>query len=1261
MDIRNFILDSPDSCEITCFHLEHDGKPLNDYVEVGAYAPLLTKLANNKLHSVQIVPDFYDERSAKLHVRRLRELLVNPPAHVTTTNLLSEAKTGTKAALRIKSALATSGGPNKKNPFTLTGYYDNNVVYTNKRQVGSIQECVGNLGYSAWNPPPGNRRLFGDLFYLEVTTLENNTLHITASVDGFFLNQSTNRVFNPLPHASPYRNHSLADLLKRASSQFNSRFNSILNRKISSHPFETVDLLHDVYEWNIKEKNHTYDWNRAEDSILSTFGMEARGDLRDWNAEYQACKELPITNEQEIMLRHRTTGRIYIDFAKAAIQGAVAVIEGNIPPINPVENKRSFVYIYNSIFFSPAIDAKNVYADKGGDDTAYANANHDLKGIEAISMSPVDDVHTLATAVLDYNGHRLIAQSIIPGIFHGDKATTHAYGCMDHSENIQTSKEFHERVVAATAHLHTHGHMVQDSEGKTDSEVVQLATCVDTKGLIGSDGRNYLLDVIRTTPRDANFPDPATHSTALLRSELIHSFVRTKGIAKYHALVKEAQAQALENKKKGIEAKVTLPGQEQLQAFVNEYSFNTDLLMGFPEDKLKASPEQYAADLKLLQEASTFLLKVRIPQLMAEFKALKVCPPDSNSLRTALHNAGINLRYLGHITTLAKAANLKHIEDMCLQEMVVRAAKKVLGSIVREVRPTHGIPDEHCFVAPCIAKFLSSFLGPQAGGIGIAEEELKAASQFLKSLADNREEERKEDKIVKVVGNKKKGKGKRRLAGLRIKLKDGSFSSTDPLDPANVWQAIKEQVTKKYTFNLSDAQAFTSAQKLTMLRSLCQKFGIQVATKDYDFKETSAFTAKDILGLFPIVKYNLPGVATEAIQLLENGKIFVAQGKLQYAFQYLHTALQQISGIFGPMHELTAQCYTHLILVSYHVGDFPKAVENGESALIICQRSLGLDHADTAAAHSNLSLFLHSSGHFDQALVHIKRAIYLFELIAGKDHPETASANLNIAMIYQDMDRLSEALLHLQEALRSSKAALGAESLHVAICEHALAVAYGFTRNFGKAIAHERVAQAIYKKLLGEENSKYKQSTYWLKQFAAHAAALQKALDEQGEGKAAEAVTQTQAAAQAKTSLLSPLTWTSLRNSTNTPFKGRVSINDMFRKYRRQVEKNQASGAAANATAPQATSTASQPTETSEGKKTHNGGGNVNRNQRKKKNKAAKKALERAKQAEAEAETIREQQRLRQELLAQQQLKAQYEAKAKQEAAKNAAPAAATQ
>lgn len=53
-------------------------------------------------------------------------------------------------------------------------------------------QCLKVLTMSGWNPPPGNRKMHGDLMYLYIVTVEERHVSLTASTRGFYLNQSVN-------------------------------------------------------------------------------------------------------------------------------------------------------------------------------------------------------------------------------------------------------------------------------------------------------------------------------------------------------------------------------------------------------------------------------------------------------------------------------------------------------------------------------------------------------------------------------------------------------------------------------------------------------------------------------------------------------------------------------------------------------------------------------------------------------------------------------------------------------------------------------------------------------------------------------------------------------------------------------------------------------------------------------------------------------------------------------------------------------------
>lgn len=64
---------------------------------------------------------------------------------------------------------------------------------------------------------------------------------------------------------------------------------------------------------------------------------------------------------------------------------------------------------------------------------------------------------------------------------------------------------------------------VKDGEGNE----VEIAGCVEIKGIRGTDKRRYIVDLQGMTPRDANWLGEENH-TCLLRQELMLLYQRSK-------------------------------------------------------------------------------------------------------------------------------------------------------------------------------------------------------------------------------------------------------------------------------------------------------------------------------------------------------------------------------------------------------------------------------------------------------------------------------------------------------------------------------------------------------------------------------------------------------------------------------------------------------------------------------------------------------------------------------------------------------------
>ena len=94
---------------------------------------------------------------------------------------------------------------------------------------------------------------------------------------------------------------------------------------------------------------------------------------------------------------------------------------------------------------------------------------------------------------MQYKGHRIICQSIIPGILNNaDLSSLAEYGTVDDKKNIVASEHFHELMLKVVEALSISVNKVIDpSNGKS----IEIAGSVEVKGIKGSDKRNYLVDL----------------------------------------------------------------------------------------------------------------------------------------------------------------------------------------------------------------------------------------------------------------------------------------------------------------------------------------------------------------------------------------------------------------------------------------------------------------------------------------------------------------------------------------------------------------------------------------------------------------------------------------------------------------------------------------------------------------------------------------------------------------------------------------------
>ncbi|ESR40651.1 hypothetical protein CICLE_v100271932mg, partial [Citrus x clementina] len=114
---------------------------------------------------------------------------------------------------------------------------------------------------------------------------------------------------------------------------------------------------------------------------------------------------------------------------------------------------------------------------------------------------------------------------------------------------------------------------------------------------------------------------------------------------------------------------------------------------------------------------------------------------------------------------------------------------------------------------------------------------------------------------------------------------------------------------------------FQHLRKISILRGLCHKVGLELVPRDYDMDCTNPFTRDDIVSMVPVCKH-VGCTSADGRTLLESSKIALDKGKLEDAVNYGTKALARVIAVCGPYHRTTASAYSLLAVVLYHTGDF---------------------------------------------------------------------------------------------------------------------------------------------------------------------------------------------------------------------------------------------------------------------------------------------------------------------------------------------------
>lgn len=1135
-DIKQYIADIPSSAQESCFNISRNGTVLNVYTQIGDVEGI------EEDPTLDLAYAAYTDAEAKRHVAKVREVL----------GFSNES--GVDGTLSYP--VIGAGASNFYSIKDLDIPADEQVAYLEARNFTpdqlrtslpvpelippppvQLRHAVRALNLSHWNPPPANLQLKGHLFYLQVSTIEGGTLHITANSAGFYVNNTSGEKFDASPrHGKFVQSHSLLTLLKELSPKVEEILlsNAEILKNIDPHAYlkPTNTFFSSPWVTNLPTVVRP-DLSKTQDSLYQNEPLVAGA--KDWNEELQASRELEKTGVHARISRERLMNKLSFEFAEAASKGALGIVKGNITALNLEEPEASHIFLHNGIFYSYGVDGTGIYPEMGGDAAARYCVGKEALGVNFLNKLDIDGLYPLATAIIDYAGRRLLAQTPVPGIFRqrAEGESQISYGSIDSKTSIVADESFTPFMKAVSDASHSKTHTVFDSTGKP----TELVTPSSLNGLLGTDNRKYILDLHSLTPLDLGFYEDLKdsevkypHSVGTLRAEAVEEWWRIKArelmsiklAAKRAEAEKNAPPKAAKEIKKAEEAKdaeetkevkdteesketnVVKEGetpeeeetveeeevrltQEENQEIVIEASekfrVNPDVpldITTIPEGPVR---DQYIEDAIVIKEISSQIKDIWIPTLLSDFKSGSVGVPfDGTQLTSMLHKRGINMRYLGYIANLSakEGSFLEALHHLVVQEIIVRSAKHILTSILAK------FPLE--FAAEIVPHYFNCLLGYKINGS--PEIAIDAA---LSSLYPSADTSLLSEITVESVRAEIASEANRRF---RFALSDDWISAISPL-PLFRELSIKLGLQWKgrnfdFTGAIAAEQVAAAHTSASNAPKKSKKNKKQGSAPQKQQTRPTLFSSDDIIGLVPIIKYGTfrSQMAEEA---LESGRGAILKGDHEIGLELLNESLTLHEHIYGLIHPETASIYSQLALVYNELKNGDMACDYGRKAILIQERCYGVDSSETMLLYLNLALFEHTNGNTAGALQLIRHAFKYWSSICSPDQPDSITTMNNVATMLQNLKLHALAVQWYKASLALTLKVYGPSSPNLAALNFQIAQSHVVLQDYNAAVESMRDSHKLFLENFGPEDSNTTETKVWLDQLVTVAVSVAKA------------------------------------------------------------------------------------------------------------------------------------------------------------------------
>lgn len=929
------------------------------------------------------------------------------------------------------------------------------------------------LRFSKNNPISNVQKTSGDFFMLDLVTLEGASFCLTVGKGGVYVN-SLSETQGDYKYCS-----SIFDFLKQVSARAETQISNYMNfdspeeiQEYSKVRIVSEGLLDNSLSWS-EEPEKLNERSKGLLVLTKMFSHKTIGrsdrTFRDWNEDLQNFKSIPSKDISQLLQKAKYMRKFLEEFADASKEFTKAIVNEEILPLNQTDKTDENCYVFNNLFGTYAAESKFWEVPKSETaPTTYSTVNADIRNLKTLLLSDVPNLYAINTSSTDYKGVRVLVQSLVQGILHFDQKTWNIYGTVDEGKTIKADPQVSESIkkLCEVFQLKTDSKFI-DAEGKE----FLIHGSPEIKGIKAGDGRNYVMDLMRLSPRDANFPDPVKHEACLLRPELIRNYklllsfenICSKEISEQKAKSeKDAEKKLEENSEKKDTAEVVekndaevkelkieeekkdQPLEEKKEETENAIKNEEELLQenGFDggRDKslsldsslmttLESKNESKTEDLDLLKKLSLNIKNSAIPYLINEFSSgANLAMIDKVSLIEEMHKLGINTRYLGIIHSMLNPSQHAFLKKLILKVVLMKSFVKYLREIVQENNKTD--------FAVLLAHCLNCLLGDEKTRANIdskldgnkAQKEEKNNENGAPKEEDSPKQQTSDNESKKKSKSKKKKKKPATLISADIVVDDQKLP-----DSSELFQSIKRIASEKYCLEISE-KSFTELnlfkfikEKISFIREVCRALGSVICIRSFETKEgqpEQQIRAKDFIEFRPITK--CANFVLEGLRMnIKAGDAEIAAKNYDGATAIFKSYQQFVMSGYGIYNSDFIHITTKLASIAALKNNYELAIKQQLLAVKISEKVYGLDSHNTAQLALDLANFFYMAKKIPEALGLQGLALFLFDLIGGPLNPLSLIALHELQLMCNETKDSGCVTKVLEELLKRNAALFG--------------------------------------------------------------------------------------------------------------------------------------------------------------------------------------------------------------------------------------------